>query len=158
MGRSASVESPDEKLKTEFRQIFIAFQKTLSSWPGGAADIYRMLNWNPPTAMNQMNPSGWSHSPSLLHFLQLLEYTGSRPVAHELAELAGCITVPSAANRLAFSSNKAASDALGASMRRVLYKLDEMSSNPGLSASRSYRADLLQLIDAAHVMMMRLNG
>ena len=90
----------------------------------------------------------------------LINYSSSesRRIAHELADLAHCITVPCVTHRKAHSTRKAAADALAAPLRKVLYSLDDMAANQTLVARQAQQADLLALIDAAHAMYIKLNG
>lgn len=148
--------SAEEALKLKYRPLFVAFQDAMRSWPGGSTDAFRMLDWKPATALMQMSPDDYTHGPSLLRFLGLLEYMQPRLVAHELAALAGYATVPS--RPAVYSSRNQAVFALSASLRRVLYELDGMAGKTTVLQSSEYRQHLAELIDAAHAMMRKLHG
>lgn len=158
MSNYPGFESAEEALKVKYRPLFLAIQATFRAWPGGAADMFRVLDHNVHGSLGRFGVANYTNSPSLLLFLQVLEYTRSRRIAHELAALANCITLPSPSARTACPSNAAAAEALAAPLRKVLYALPAMSAKPTLAERQSHQADLLRLIDAAHVMYMRLNG
>lgn len=151
-------ESSEEALKVTYRPLFLACQAALRSLPAGAADMFRVLDRNVHGSLVQFNPNDYGHAPSLLLFLEVLEYTRSRRVAHELAALVDCITVPCQTSRAAMPNRIAAADALAAPLRKVLYSLDGMAGNLTSSERQAYQGDLLRLIDAAHVMLVKLNG
>lgn len=151
-------ESVEEALKVRYRPVFTALQRALRSWAGGATDAFRVLDWTPQMALNQCNPSIYDAAPSLYRFLRLVEYMRPREVVHEIASLADCLTVPAPSARKAEPSSKAAADALGTALRRVLYELEPMAGRPTVAQAAEYRADLLKLMDAAQVMLMRLHG
>lgn len=149
-------ESVEEALKVRYRPLFTALQRALRSWPGGATDAFRVLDWSPQMALNQCNPAVYDAAPSLYRFLRLVEYMRPREVVHEIASLADCLTVPAPSVRKAEPTNQAAADALGAALRKVIYELEPMAGRPSVAQAADYRADLLKLMDAAQVMLMRL--
>lgn len=151
-------ESSEEALKVKYRPLFLACQAALRGLPAGAADMFRVLDRRVHASLGQFSPSDYTHAPSLLLFLEVLEYTHSRRVAHELAALADCITVPCQTARAAMPNRIAAADALAAPLRKVLYSLESMAGSLTSSERKAYQADLLRLIDAAHVMLVKLNG
>lgn len=151
-------ESSEEALKVKYRPLLLACQAALRSIPAGAADMFRVLDRNVHGSLGQFNPADYAHAPSLLLFLEVLEYTESRRIVHELADIAHCITVPCITRRNAHSTSKAAADALAIPLRKVLYSLDDMAGNPSLSERQAQQESLLRLIDAAHVMYVKLNG
>lgn len=89
-----------EALKVHYRPIIRAVHSALQGLPGGAADAFRVMDLNPVLTLNQFNPDDYEHQPSLLNFLAVLEYLDSRgrPVAHEIANLSGCVAVQSRLN------------------------------------------------------------
>lgn len=158
MANYPGFESAEEALKVKYRSLFLAIQETFREWPGGAADMFRVLDRNVHGSLGRFGISNYTNSPSLLLFLEVLEYTQSRRIAHELAALAHCITLPCATTRATYSTSKAATDALAAPLRKVLYSLESMAGSPNLNERQSHQADLLRLIDAAHAMVIKLNG
>lgn len=123
-------ESSEEALKVKYRPLLLACQAALRSIPAGAADMFRVLDRNVHGSLGQFNP----------------------------ADIAHCITVPCITRRNAHSTRKAAADALAIPLRKVLYSLDDMAGNPTLSERQAQQESLLRLIDAAHVMYVKLNG
>lgn len=158
MSGHSCFESSEEELKVKYRPLFMAIQFTLRTWPGGAADMFRVLDRNVHGSLGRFGIANYTNAPSLLQFLEVLEYTQSRRIAHELADLAHYITLPCATARAAYPTGKAAADALAAPLRKVLYSLDGMAGKPNLNERQVYQADLLRLIDAAHAMYIKLNG
>lgn len=148
-----------EHLKIKYRHIFRACQITLKEWPSGGSDVFRMLDRQPESAWTQFNPDALEAGPALLTFLEVLEYTKSRRIAHAVGEVSGHITLPSPDHSSFAVSRAQAADNLGAAMRPVLYNMhDYASSRPSISERQQMQATLLRLIDAAHVMLMRLQG
>lgn len=148
-----------ETLKVRFRPLFLACQATLREWPGGGSDIWRMLDRHVENTWGQFNPSHYGAGPSLLTFLETLEYTRSRRIAHALGDISGHLTHPGPSVSAYAVSREQAADYLGAAMRPILYNLhDYASQRPTLAQRQVMQADLLRLVDAAHVMMARLHG
>lgn len=148
-----------ETLKVRFRPLFLACQATLREWPGGGSEIWRMLDRHVENTWGQFNPAQYGAGPSLLTFLETLEYTRSRRIAHALGEVSGHLTRPGLSARAYAVSREQAADYLGAAMRPILYNLQAYAQHEILLTDRqAMQADLLRLVDAAHVMMARLNG
>lgn len=147
-----------EHLKIKYRHIFRACQVTLKEWPSSGSDVFLMLDRQPENAWTQFNPDAIESGPSLLMFLEVLEYTKSRRIAHALGEVSGHITLPSPDHSTYAVSRAQAADNLGAAMRQVIYNLDTFASRPSAADRQKMQADLLRIIDAAHVMLMRLQG
>lgn len=148
-----------EKLKLRFRPLFLACQATLREWPGGGSEIWRVLDRHVENTWGQFNPAHYGAAPSLLTFLETLEYTRSRRIAHALGEISGHVTLPARLDRVYAATREQAADHLGAAMRPVLYNLhDYASDRPNMAQRQAMQADLLRLIDAAHVMLTRLHG
>ena len=148
--------SAEEELKTRFRPLFRAMHEALRVWPGGSAEIFRMMGRNVHSSYNQLSPSDLDHAPSLLLFLDVLEYTKSRRIAAELASLANCVAVPGAANRQAMD-RAAAAERLAVHIRQVLYRVDQFAAPVLCAESRAAaRRDLQSLIEAAHAMQAKL--
>jgi hypothetical protein len=145
-------------MKIKYRHIFRACQVTLKEWPSGGSDVFRMLDRQPENAWTQFNPDALESGPSLLMLLEVLEYTKSRRIAHALGEVSGHITLPSPDHSTYAVSRTQAADNLGAAMRPALYNLDTFASRPSAADRQKMQADLLHIIDAAHVMLMRLQG
>jgi hypothetical protein len=146
-----------ETLKIRYRPLFLACQAALREWPGGASEIWRMLNRHVENTWGQFNPAHYGAGPSLLTFLDTLEYTQSRRIAHALGEISGHVTLPTRLTGAGRSQQQAADD-LAASMRRVLYRIDDFSVQKSLIDRRQQQAELLELIDAAHLLYRKLNG
>lgn len=147
-----------EKLKVRFRPLFVACQVTLRQWPGGGSEVWRALDRHIENTWVQFNPDQFGAGPSLLTFLEMLDYTQSRRIAHELGDISGHITLPSPASRSHGASRAQAVEALGAAIRPVLYNLDEFNQRDMTSVDRQARQeDLLRLIDAAHVLLRRIS-
>lgn len=89
-----------EALKVHYRPIMRAMHGALQGLPGGAADAFRVMDLNPVLTLNQFNPDDYEHQPSLLTFLAVLEYLDQRgqPVVHQIADLSGCVAIPSRIN------------------------------------------------------------
>lgn len=148
-----------EHLKIKYRHIFRACQITLKEWPTSGSDVCLNLGLHPENTLTQINPDALDAGPSLRTFLEIYGYTKSRRIAHALGEVAGHITLPSPDHSSFAVSRAQAADNLGAAMRQVLYNLhDYASSRPRISECQQMQATLLRLIDAAHVMLMRLQG
>ena len=67
-------ESSEEALKVKYRPLLLACQAALRSIPAGAADMFRVLDRNVHGSLGQFNPADYAHAPSLLLFLDVLEY------------------------------------------------------------------------------------
>lgn len=147
-----------EHLKIKYRHIFRACQVTLKEWPSGGSDVFRMLDRQPENAWTQFNPDAPEAGPSLLTLLEVLEYTKSRRIAHALGEVSGHITLPAPDHSTYAVSRAQAANKLGAAMRQVIYNIDTFESSPSAADRQKMQADLLRIIDAAHVMLMRLQG
>lgn len=150
-------ECMEEALKVRFRPIFLAMQQGNRAWSGGVTQAFKVEGWAPDKALPALAPDDYSRAPSLFNFLAHVEYIKPRQVVHEIAALADCLTVPSFSSRAAHSSLQGAADDLAAAMRICLYQLDRAPSMT-MSARRDLQAQLLRLMDAAHVMYLKLNG
>ena len=148
-----------EKLKTRYRPLFLACQATLREWPGGSSEIWRMLDRHVESTWGQFNPSSYGAGPSLLTFLETLEYTRSRRMAHALGEISGHLTRPEPSASAYAVTREQAADYLGAAMRPILYNLQVYAQHEILMSDRqAMQADLLRLIDAAEVLLRRLSS
>lgn len=148
--------SAEEELKTRYRPLFRAIHEALRAWPGGSAEIFRMLGRNVHSSYNQLSPSDLEHAPSLLFFLDVLDYTKSRQIAFELASLANCVAVPGAVARQAMD-RAASAERLAVQIRQVLYRIDQFAAPVLCAESRvAARRDLQQLIEAAHALQAKL--
>lgn len=118
-----------------------------------------MLDRHVENTWGQFNPAHYGAGPSLLTFLETLEYTRSRRMAHALGEISGHLTRTGPSASAYAVTREQAADELGAAMRPILYNLhDYASQRQTLAQRQAMQADLLRLIDAAHVMMARLHG
>ena len=148
-----------EKLKIRFRPLFIACQATLREWPGGGSEIWRMLDRHVENTWGQFNPAHYGAGPSLLTFLETLEYTRSRRIAHALGEISGHVTLPAPMHSQFAVTREQAAENLAIAIRPVLYNLQAFAQHEILAAERQARqTELLRLIDAAAVMLARLHG
>jgi hypothetical protein len=150
-------DSTSEALKVRHRSIFLAMQQANRAWVGGVTEAFKVQGVSPTGALAAFAPDEYNKAPGLLMFLDHIEYIKPRRVVHEIAALADCITVPAITSRKAMPSRRAAADDLAARLRKVVDELDEAAGSPTLSRSQGIQADLLALIDAAHVMYLKLN-
>lgn len=157
MSSHEGFESSAEALKVRHRPIFLAMLRANRAWPGGVTEAFRVQSVSPTRALAAFAPDEYNKAPGLLQFLDHIAYIKPRQVVHEIAALADCLTVPSFSSRAVHSSLQGAADDLAAAMRICLYQLDRAPSMP-MSARRDLQAQLLRLMDAAHVMYLKLNG
>lgn len=150
-------ESSYENLKVRFRPLFLACQITLREWPGGGSEIWRMLDRHVENTWGQFNQAHYGAGPSLLTFLEMLEYTRSRRIAHALGEISGHVTLPTPMHSQFAVTREQAADNLAIAIRPVLYNLQAFAQQDLGTLDRQARKDeLLRLIDAAAVMLHRL--
>lgn len=93
--------SHSERLKIEYAPVMRALHNGMVRFcmPGiecGIAEVAELLDRNEGTMRNQFGPSKYDHAPTLHSFLQVIEALGpsARQAVAEIADLAGCITIP----------------------------------------------------------------
>lgn len=155
-------DSASEALKVRHRPLFLAMQRANRAWTGGVTEGFKVMGVNPTATLAALAPDEYGQAPSLLLALEYIEYFKPREVVHYIAGLADCITLPSPSARKAYPSRQAAVDGLTKIMRTMLRELHEIDftarATPlSLSRAQAIQADLLSLIDAAHVTLMKLS-
>lgn len=155
-------DSASEALKVRHRPLFLAMQRANRAWAGGVTEGFKVMGVHPTSTLAALSPDEYDLAPSLLLALEYISYFKPREVVHYIAGLADCITVPSPSARKASPSRKAAVDGLANIMRTMLRELNEIDFTPhatplSLSRAQAIQSDLLSLIDAAHVTLMKLS-
>lgn len=115
---------------------------------------------NPMLSITQFSPSDLEHAPSLLSTLQVINYMGpdARRIAAEIADMAGCVTVPTLAYRKPAASLDDALGELGKKMGKTMVAINELPSSPTMTERLEARDTLQAMIDAAHLAMMKLSS
>ncbi len=148
-------EEPQKaRTKLKYRDVFIAAHRAIKRYHQGGAEVARMINVTPGMFLNQMNPGDFEHAPSLITFLDTLDYLQSREMADSIASLANCCTVPTRANLKPMPATPdTVAELVGATIAGQL-ALNEYITRRGVAQTTAVREAMFELIDIAHAVIL----
>ena len=146
-----------ERLKFYHRSVMGAMHRELRRFPGGACEIARMLGRTEALFLGQFNPNDIDHTPSLLTFLETIQYMGpgARETVHAIASYANCATFPIPHGMHTAASDAEAVELLCAAIKRVTKDIEGRSDNLDAKRRATSRQHLLALIATAHDLLSR---